>query len=260
MHDNLELVLLPAIDISDGCAVRLLCGELNEQTVYASPQEVAQDFAAVYAEHAGNNWVHLVDLDAAFGRGNNARIIEEVVEILKAHDVSVELSGGIRGDEQLEHAISIGASRVNIGTSALEDPEWTARAIKKYGDKLAVGLDVRGVTLAARGWVKECGNLWEVVDRLVQDGASRFVVTDVNKDGTLQGPNLQLLEEVAQHVGGTGIKITASGGISNLEDLAKLRDLLHKTGGIIDSVIFGRALYSKQFTLEQALTMCVNSN
>jgi phosphoribosylformimino-5-aminoimidazole carboxamide ribotide isomerase/phosphoribosylanthranilate isomerase len=253
VDENLQLILLPAIDISDGQAVRLVRGKLDEQTRYASPEKVAQEFATVYSEHCGENWVHLVDLDAAFGRGNNTTIIKEVVEILVEQNVKVELSGGIRSDEQLEYAISIGATRVNIGTSAIENPEWTVAALKKYGEKLAIGLDVRGETLAARGWVKEGGNLWEVLDRLLQDGASRFVVTDVEKDGTLQGPNLQLLEQVAEYVKNSGAKITASGGISNLEDLLKIQDLMTKTAGVVDSAIFGKALYSKKFTLKQAL-------
>jgi 1-(5-phosphoribosyl)-5-[(5-phosphoribosylamino)methylideneamino] imidazole-4-carboxamide isomerase/N-(5'phosphoribosyl)anthranilate isomerase len=252
---NSFLTLLPAIDISDGQAVRLVRGKLDEQTKYAHPEEVAEEFAEVYSQYPGENWVHLVDLDAAFGRGENQAIIKNVVEILRSGNVHVEVSGGIRSDGDLDRAISIGATRVNVGTSALEDPDWTARAIKKYGDKLAIGLDVRGETLAARGWVKDGGNLWEVLERLLQDGATRFVVTDVNKDGTLQGPNLELLTQIASRTASFDVKITASGGISELDDLKQLKTLMENTQNIVDSAIFGKALYAKKFTLAEAISV-----
>ncbi|GHT82413.1 1-(5-phosphoribosyl)-5-[(5-phosphoribosylamino) methylideneamino] imidazole-4-carboxamide isomerase [Actinomycetota bacterium] len=256
--------LLPAIDIKDGKAVRLLKGSLDAQTDYGTPVEVAKSFVEVFqkAKLSGLDfepWVHVVDLDAAFDSGNNRQTIEEVVQTLSSNSISVELSGGIRDDDSLNHAISIGAARVNVGTAALENPKWTRGAIKKYGDKLAIGLDVRGETLAARGWVKEGGNIWETMTTLLEDGATRFVITDVNKDGTLQGVNTTLLAHAATHIALADkvgeVFITASGGISSVADLKVVQQLETECSGTIDSVIFGKALYSGQFTLLEALQL-----
>ncbi|MBT9410083.1 HisA/HisF-related TIM barrel protein, partial [Salmonella enterica] len=167
------------------------------------------------------SWIHLVDLDAAFGRGSNAPILRKVIKQFK--NVNVELSGGIRDDASLEAALESGAARINLGTAALENPEWAADVISRFGEAIAVGLDVRGTTLAARGWTKEGGDLWEVLERLEDAGCSRYVVTDVTKDGTLRGPNLELLREVTSR---TPKPVVASGGISNLDDIAALRDLV----------------------------------
>lgn len=234
-----KLILLPAVDVSDGKAVRLVQGELGSETVYGSPLEAALNFQAQGAE-----WIHLVDLDAAFGKGNNYSLLKEVVEKL---DIKVELSGGIRNDESLNNALSTGAKRINLGTAALENPEWTKKAIKLHGDKIAIGLDVRGRTLAARGWTKDGGDLFETLKRLDEDNAARYVVTDVTKDGTLTGPNLDLLVEISQV---TKKPLIASGGISKLEDLVKLKSLV-SIG--VEGAIVGKALYSKKFTLKQAL-------
>src|SRR5215217_2346845 len=183
-----QLVLLPAVDVADGQAVRLVQGEAGSETSYGDPLSAALDW-----QSGGAEWVHLVDLDAAFGRGSNADLLAAVVAAL---DVRVELSGGIRDDASLERALATGAGRVNLGTAALENPDWTARVIEQYGDLIAVGLDVRGTTLAARGWTQEGGDLWEVLARLDDAGCARYVVTDVTKDGTLKGPNIELLKEV----------------------------------------------------------------
>jgi phosphoribosylanthranilate isomerase len=195
-------------------------------------------------QEQGAEWIHLVDLDAAFGRGSNAELLADVVARL---DVQVELSGGIRDDASLERALATGARRVNIGTAALEDPEWTASVIARYGDQVAVGLDVRGTTLAARGWTKEGGDLWEVLARLDEAGCARYVVTDVTKDGTLRGPNVDLLREVASR---TDAAVVASGGISSLDDLRALRELV--SAGVEGAVV-GKALYAGAFTLPEAL-------
>lgn len=234
-----KLILLPAVDVSDGKAVRLVQGELGSETVYGSPLEAALNF-----QEQGAEWIHLVDLDAAFGKGNNYSLLKEVVEKL---DIKVELSGGIRNDESLNNALSTGAKRINLGTAALENPEWTKRVIKLHGDKIAIGLDVRGRTLAARGWTKDGGDLFETLKRLDEDNAARYVVTDVTKDGTLTGPNLDLLFEISQV---TKKPLIASGGISKLEDLVKLKSLV-SIG--VEGAIVGKALYSKKFTLKQAL-------
>ena len=233
------LELLPAVDVADGQAVRLVQGEAGSETGYGDPLE-----AALAWQNDGAEWVHLVDLDAAFGRGNNTEVLRRVADELK---IKVELSGGIRDDESLDRALEFGAARVNLGTAALENPEWTARAIERYGDAIAVGLDVRGTTLAARGWTKEGGDLWEVLARLEDAGCARYVVTDVTKDGTLRGPNVELLKQMCER---TDKPVVASGGISSLEDLRVLRELVPAG---VEGAIVGKALYAGKFTLPQAL-------
>jgi 1-(5-phosphoribosyl)-5-[(5-phosphoribosylamino)methylideneamino] imidazole-4-carboxamide isomerase/N-(5'phosphoribosyl)anthranilate isomerase len=235
----MSLILLPAVDVKDGKAVRLVQGELQRETSYGDPLAAALDF-----QNAGAEWLHLVDLDAAFGRGSNHQILAEVVGKL---DIKVELSGGIRDDQSLERALATGCARINLGTAALENPEWTSEVIKKYGERIAVGLDVRGHTLAARGWTQEGGDLFETLSRLDRDGCARYVVTDVAKDGTMQGPNLALLREVAA---ATKAPIIASGGVSTLDDIQALREL---TPLGIEGSIVGKALYAGAFTLQEAL-------
>jgi len=233
------LELLPAVDVKDGRAVRLVQGELAQESIYGSPLEVALDF-----QKSGAEWLHLVDLDAAFGRGENSALLAEVVGRL---DIDVELSGGIRDNESLTRALATGCRRVNLGTAALENPEWTSRVIAAHGDRIAVGLDVRGHVLAARGWTQEGGDLFETLARLESDGCARYVVTDVTKDGTLQGPNLELLKEVCA---ATKKPVVASGGISSLADIKALCAL---TQIGVEGAIVGKALYAGAFTLEQAL-------
>lgn len=236
-----ELTLFPAVDIADGKAVRLVQGESDSATNYGDPVDAAADFAKQGAE-----WIHLVDLDAAFGRGENRAVIRRVIRSLR-DKVQVELSGGIRDDESLERAVEMGVKRVNLGTAALENPEWAANAISRYGELIAVGLDVRGTTLAARGWTRDGGDLWQVLERLEDAGCSRYVVTDVTKDGTLKGPNLDLLREVTSR---TVKPVVASGGISNLDDIAALRELVPLG---VEGAIVGKALYAGAFTLAEAL-------
>jgi 1-(5-phosphoribosyl)-5-[(5-phosphoribosylamino)methylideneamino] imidazole-4-carboxamide isomerase/N-(5'phosphoribosyl)anthranilate isomerase len=233
------LELLPAVDVQDGQAVRLVQGEAGTETSYGSPLEAARTF-----ESGGASWLHLVDLDAAFGRGSNANLLAEVVA---AVDLQVELSGGIRDDASLTAALATGCRRVNLGTAALENPEWTAEAIAEHGDRIAVGLDVRGSTLAARGWTKEGGDLWEAIERLDAAGCARYVITDVTKDGMMSGPNLDLLRRVCES---TDAKVVASGGISSLDDLAALRTLVAEG---VEGAIVGKALYAGAFTLPEAL-------
>jgi len=235
-----ELILLPAVDVSGGKAVRLTQGEAGTETNYGDPVDAALDFARQGAE-----WIHLVDLDAAFGRGSNANVLRKVIRQVRG--VQVELSGGIRDDRTLEAALESGAARINLGTAALENPEWAADVIGRYGDVIAVGLDVRGTTLAARGWTQEGGDLWTVLQRLEAAGCSRYVVTDVTKDGTLQGPNLDLLREITSR---TPKPVVASGGVSSLDDIAALRDLVPYG---VEGVIVGKALYAGAFTLAEAL-------
>jgi phosphoribosylformimino-5-aminoimidazole carboxamide ribotide isomerase/phosphoribosylanthranilate isomerase len=241
-QNSTYLELLPAVDVADGKAVRLTQGEAGSETDYGSPLEAAQTWI-----DAGAEWIHLVDLDAAFGRGDNRAIIREVVNA--STSVKIELSGGIRDDASLEAALEAGATRVNLGTAALENPEWTERVIAKFGDAIAVGLDVRGTTLAARGWTREGGDLWEVLERLEGAGCPRYVVTDVTKDGTLKGPNVELLREVMQR---TSKPVVASGGISSLQDI---RDLHALVADGLEGAILGKSLYANKFTLQEALSI-----
>lgn len=234
-----KLILLPAIDVVDGQAVRLTQGDLAEKSVYGDPLDAAQAFAA-----AGAEWIHFVDLDAAFGRGSNRALMHRVIGEV---GIKVELTGGIRDDASLREALDSGCARVNLGTAALENPEWTRRCIEEFGDRIAVGLDVRGHTLATRGWTEAAGNLFDAIARLDSHGCARYVVTDVSKDGTLQGPNVQLLREVMKV---TSRPVVASGGISSLSDVAALRALV---GEGLEGAIIGKALYSGAFTLQEAL-------
>ncbi|MEY2637820.1 MAG: hypothetical protein RLZ80_718 [Actinomycetota bacterium] len=235
----MKLELLPAVDVKDGQAVRLVQGELGSESNYGAPLDAALDF-----QSAGAEWIHLVDLDAAFGLGSNAELLADVIGKL---DIKVELSGGIRDDESLRRALATGCKRVNLGTAALENPDWTSKVIAEFGDRIAVGLDVRGRTLAARGWTKEGGDIFETIDRLDRDGCARYVVTDVTKDGTLKGPNLDLLKSVCDV---TKAPVVASGGISSLADIEALRKLV-SIG--VEGAIMGKALYAGAFSLEEAL-------
>jgi 1-(5-phosphoribosyl)-5-[(5-phosphoribosylamino)methylideneamino] imidazole-4-carboxamide isomerase/N-(5'phosphoribosyl)anthranilate isomerase len=234
------LTLFPAVDVAGGQAVRLTQGEAGTETGYGDPVAAADDWKSQGAE-----WLHLVDLDAAFGRGDNRAIIKKVIKQVKGIDV--ELSGGIRDDRSLDDALSTGVKRINLGTAALENPEWAAHVIAEYGEAVAVGLDVRGTTLAARGWTEDGGDLWTVLARLEDAGCARYVVTDVTKDGTLTGPNTDLLRQVMER---TDRPVIASGGISSLDDIAALRELVPLG---LEGAIVGKALYSGAFTLAAAL-------
>ncbi len=239
-----SLILLPAVDVVDGKAVRLVQGQAGSETDYGSALD-----AALQWQSDGAEWIHLVDLDAAFGRGSNRELLAEVVGKL---DVDVELSGGIRDDESLRAALATGCRRVNLGTAALENPVWCAKAIAEHGDKVAVGLDVQIVDgqhrLRGRGWETDGGDLWPVLERLDGEGCSRFVVTDVTKDGTLTGPNLELLSAVAAR---TEAPVIASGGVSSIEDLVAIATL---TGEGVEGAIVGKALYAGRFSLPEALS------
>lgn len=239
MSEYLEL--LPAVDMADGQAVQLVQGVAGSEKHFGDPVE-----AAMRWQEAGAEWIHLVDLDAAFGRGHNRELQAQIVGRL---DIDVEMSGGIRDQESLEAAMATGCRRVNIGTAALEQPEWCAAAIAQYGDRVAVGLDVRGRTLSARGWTRDGGDLYEVLARLDGEGCTRYVVTDVNKDGMLQGPNLDLLRAVCA---ATDRPVVASGGITELADLEALQGLV-AVG--VEGAIIGTALYEGRFTLPEALAL-----
>jgi phosphoribosyl isomerase A len=251
------LTLLPAVDVANGQAVRLVQGAAGTETGYGDPLE-----AALQWQRAGARWIHLVDLDAAFGRGSNAALLAALVARLDIAvelpgvvpaaagrpGVAVELSGGIRDDASLAAALATGCARVVIGTAALENPGWVRRVIAEHGERIAVGLDVRGTRLAARGWTTEGGELLDVLARLEADGCARYVVTDVTKDGTLAGPNLDLLRRVCAR---TDRPVIASGGVSSLADLRAIAEL-RPLG--VEGAIVGKALYARAFTLEQALT------
>ena len=241
-----SLELLPAVDVAGGRAVQLVQGVAGSEKTFGDPVE-----AALRWQDAGAEWIHLVDLDAAFGRGHNRELLASIVARV---DVRVELSGGIRDDESLAAAMATGCRRVNIGTAALEQPEWCAGAIAEWGDRVAVGLDVRGRTLAARGWTREGGDLYDVLARLDAEGCARYVVTDVNKDGMLQGPNLRLLRDVCT---ATDRPVVASGGITELADLEALAGLVSEG---VEGAIIGTALYEGRFTLQEALAVVSTSS
>lgn len=234
-----RLELLPAVDVTEGQAVQLVQGVAGSGGQFGDPLRAAQEW-----QDQGAEWLHLVDLDAAFGRGSNAELLAEIVGRL---DLKVEMSGGIRDQESLERALATGCRRVNIGTAALEDPEWTARAIAEHGDRVAIGLDVRGTTLAARGWTSEGGDLWETLARLDREGCARYVVTDVAKDGMLAGPNLELLSQVCA---ATPAPVVASGGVTTVDDVTALRGLVAEG---VEGAIIGSALYKGTVTLGEAL-------
>ncbi len=236
-----KLQLLPAVDVQGGQAVQLVQGIAGTQKEFGDPLK-----AALRWQDGGAEWLHLVDLDAAFGRGSNAALLSDIVGRL---DMSVEISGGIRDQESLDRALATGARRVNIGTAALENPEWCDHVVGTYGDRVAIGLDVRGENLAARGWTTEGGPWVETLDRLVAAGCERFVVTDVNADGMLTGPNLDLLLDVALR---SGKKVIASGGIATLDNLRDLRGLVDRG---VEGAIIGTALYVGRFTIEEALAV-----
>ncbi len=241
MTESTRLELLPAVDIAGAQAVQLVQGIAGSGGRFGDPWEAAKAW-----QDQGAEWIHLVDLDAAFGRGSNHDLIDTIVGRL---DISVELSGGIRDAESLDAALSTGCRRVNIGTAALEDPEWTRQIIGEHGDRVAIGLDVRGTMLAARGWTREGGDLWETLERLDREGCARYVVTDVNKDGMLQGPNVDLLRRVCER---TDRPVVASGGVSTLEDIRVLRTLVAEG---VEGAIIGSALYQGAFTLPDALDL-----
>ena len=235
------LILLPAVDVADGQAVRLSQGDAKSQTSFGDPLEAAESFVDQGAE-----WLHLVDLDAAFGRGENTAVLRRVVDAL-AGRINIELSGGIRDEESLNRALDTGARRVNLGTAALADMDWVTRAISQHGDKVVVGLDVRGTTLTARGGAGTVGELFEVLPQL--GGAARFIVTDVDTDGMMTGPNLQLLRDVCSR---TDTPVIASGGISTLDDIVAIRELVPLG---VEGAILGKALYEGAFTLREALAV-----
>ena len=241
LQSSPKLQLLPAIDMVDGKAVRLTQGAAGTETNYGSPVDAAMDWIEQGAE-----WIHLVDLDAAFGRGSNVGVARKIIA-RAGNRVKIEFSGGIRDDQSLEAALEMGAARVNLGTAALENPEWTRAVIAHYGEQIAVGLDVRGETLAARGWTEDGGNLWDVLERLEDAGCPRYVVTDVTKDGMMGGPNIELLKKVCTR---TDRPVIASGGISSLDDVAALRSVVSNG---IEGAIIGKALYDGAFTLPAAL-------
>jgi 1-(5-phosphoribosyl)-5-[(5-phosphoribosylamino)methylideneamino] imidazole-4-carboxamide isomerase/N-(5'phosphoribosyl)anthranilate isomerase len=233
------LEILPAIDVKDGVAIRLTKGELDNQSKYGDPLEVAGEFVK-----SGVNWIHLVDLDAAFGLGNNFEILDSII---KSVDIKIQLSGGIKDDESLNRALTTNCSRINLGTAALENPEWVESVIKKHGDKIAVALDVDGKVLSPRGGSKSGGDLFQMITRLDKSGCARYVLTDVNRDGALSGPNLELLKEVTSF---TKTPIVASGGVSSLSDVKSLMQL---TDQGVEAVIIGKGLYTGAFTLAQVL-------
>jgi 1-(5-phosphoribosyl)-5-[(5-phosphoribosylamino)methylideneamino] imidazole-4-carboxamide isomerase/N-(5'phosphoribosyl)anthranilate isomerase len=247
---SVTFTLLPAVDVADGRAVRLGQGEAGTELTYGSPRD-----AALAWQEGGAEWIHLVDLDAAFCRGSNAELLAALIGEL---DVEVQVSGGISDDATLARALSTGCARVNVATAALADPAWCARAIADHGDRIAVGLDVRIIEapdgsvqhrLDARGSSGVGGDLWETIARLDREGCARYIVTDVGKDGMLRGPNVELYRAVT---GATHTPVIASGGISAIGDLVVLAELA-ASGANLEGSIVGSALSAGRFTLPDAI-------
>jgi 1-(5-phosphoribosyl)-5-[(5-phosphoribosylamino)methylideneamino] imidazole-4-carboxamide isomerase/N-(5'phosphoribosyl)anthranilate isomerase len=238
-----KLILLPAVDVADGQAVRLTQGVVGSETTHGDPLEVARSFVDQGAE-----WLHLVDLDAAFGRGNNSEVLRRVVDEL-AGSIHIQLSGGIRDEDSLDRALAAGVRRINLGTAALTNLDWVTSAIAVHGDRVAVGLDVRGSTLAARGTTDVGADVFETLEILEAAGCSRYIVTDVDTDGAMSGPNLQLLSDVVRR---SQAPVIASGGIATLDDIAAIRDLVDIG---VEGAILGKALYAGAFTLRDALSV-----
>lgn len=238
-----KLILLPAVDVSNGLAVRLTRGQSDTATTHGAPLDAARDFLDQGAE-----WLHLVDLDAAFGRGDNTDVLRRVVDEL-AGSLNIQLSGGIRDDASLNRALAAGVRRVNLGTAALSDPDWVATAIAEHGDRVVVGLDVRGTTLAPRGSTDVGSDLFDALHLIDAAGCSRYIVTDVDTDGAMSGPNIELLSDVARR---TNAPVVASGGIATLDDIAAIRELV---GLGVEGAILGKALYAGAFTLTDALAV-----
>jgi phosphoribosylanthranilate isomerase len=233
----MTFTIFPAVDIQFGKAVQLEQGISSSQKVFGDPLEMAEHWEA-----QGAQWLHLVDLDAAFGRGSNAEAIAQIVE---NSSLNIELTGGIRDDETLERALSTGCERVNIGTAAVENPGWCDEVIRHYEDRVAVALDVRGERLATRGWTTTSGDLWSLIKRLNRSECRRLVVTDTQVDGTLTGANVDLLRRVCA---ATDAAIIASGGVASLDDIRSLIPLTPR----VEGVIVGTALYLENFSFVEA--------
>jgi phosphoribosylformimino-5-aminoimidazole carboxamide ribotide isomerase len=234
-----SIELLPAVDIRSGQAARLQQGSLTSLTTYGAPGEIIDNFI-----ESGASWIHLVDLDAAFGSGNNRALINDLIN---TKSVKFALSGGVFNQESLDFAISTKAQRINLATSALLDLQWVEKVIDQHKDLLSVSLDVQGPNLIARGTGQAAGDLIEIIGRLDQMGCTRFVITDIETDGTLTGPNFELLSKV---ISVTKVKVVASGGVASAADLTKLRALN------LDGVILGKALYTGQIDLQEAISAC----
>lgn len=239
-HSLSPLILFPSIDIAGGQSVRLSRGDRESQESYGSPLEIAETWI-----QSGAEWIHLVDLDAAYGTGHNRELLSEVVK--KCQAINVQVSGGIRDEQSFSAAIATGASRINLATSALLDLDFVEAVISEYKERVAVALDVKDSRLVARGTQEDVGELLTVLNQLEQLGCERYIVTDITRDGALLGPNYELLRSVMAE---TEKPVIASGGISGLIDIQKLSTL--RSMGL-EGAILGKALYVGRFSLEQAL-------
>lgn len=239
MRVSSKLILLPAVDIRAGKSVRLSQGRADSEEQYADPLESARTW-----QEAGAEWIHLVDLDAAFGTGNNLEVLKDVIASV---EVRVQVSGGISDERMLEAALAMGATRINLSTASLRNIEWVEQVVAEFGDLIAVGLDVHGKNLIPRGSRQDVGELMETLERLNTAGCARYILTDVSRDGSLQGPNIDLLREVCDH---TSVPVIASGGVSSLADIDRLRELVDEG---LEGAIVGKALYVGAFSLPEAL-------
>ncbi|MGI5901287.1 MAG: 1-(5-phosphoribosyl)-5-[(5-phosphoribosylamino)methylideneamino]imidazole-4-carboxamide isomerase [Desulfitobacteriia bacterium] len=238
------MIIYPAIDLKDGLAVRLRQGRMDQVTVYSTdPLQVAKEF-----KNRGSKYLHLVDLNGAFtGQPVNDEIIRQIV---KKVDLKIQVGGGIRTLERIEQLLSLGVARVILGTVAVRDPELVKEAVQKYGEQIIVGIDAQDGKVAVQGWAKSTSLEAEELGRTMKKvGVTRIVFTDIARDGMLKGPNIESTVKMAQT---TGLKVIASGGVSSLEDLVNLKKEADQGVGI-EGVIIGKALYTGEFTLEEAL-------
>ncbi|SDN00435.1 1-(5-phosphoribosyl)-5-[(5-phosphoribosylamino)methylideneamino] imidazole-4-carboxamide isomerase [Fictibacillus solisalsi] len=236
-----EFSLYPAIDMRGGKCVRLLQGDYNQETVYGdSPFEMAKQFA-----EAGAKWIHMVDLDGA--KAGERVNHQHVVRVANELDVSVQIGGGIRNEEDVAFYLKEGVNRVILGSAAISNPEFVIKMLRKYGSQIAIGIDARNGYVATEGWLNTSEiKASELAEKLGNEGAETFIFTDISKDGTLKGPNTEAIGEIA---GLTGKNVIASGGVSSLDDLAALKADHRGIGG----AIIGKALYTGRFTLQEAL-------
>lgn len=238
----MSFTIYPAIDMRGGKCVRLLQGDYNQETVYGdSPFDMAKSFA-----DAGAEWIHMVDLDGAKdGKRVNDRFVIEAAQKL---DAKVQIGGGIRTEEDILHYLNNGVSRVIIGSVAVSNPEFAIEMIKKYGEKIAIGLDAKDGYVATHGWLDTSSvTAVELGKRLAEAGAETFIFTDIATDGMLSGPNLLAVEKLAVE---TGKSVIASGGVSELADLRALKELVGKG---VSGAIVGKAIYEGRFSVPEAL-------
>ncbi|MBU3132944.1 1-(5-phosphoribosyl)-5-[(5-phosphoribosylamino)methylideneamino]imidazole-4-carboxamide isomerase [Clostridium gasigenes] len=236
------MIIIPAIDIIDGKPVRLYQGDYNRKEIVA--EDVLE--TALSFQKQGAEFIHLVDLDGAKkGKSVNGELI---IKVANALDIPVEVGGGIRTFETIEYLINNGISRVILGTIAMEDRELVKKAVENFGEKIAVGIDCKNGYAYGRGWLEGSEIYYiDFAKDLERLGVKNIIVTDISKDGTLEGPNVDMIKKLKKEV---NIDITVSGGIANISDIKELRDVS------VYGAITGKAIYAKTLSLEESINLC----